>query len=146
MDHIDSFYTGGSNEPDNLQTLCKYCNKAKNTAKIDFRRSTSPLKEPLREFPKYALPSDDAARDPMQWAFYVRACFNLFYRAAAVDEVEIGQRGERFHNWSVTLHPGNDPKWLEPHLGYLSECIRRKRHAVGLTPAPQEISLLMRQG
>ena len=141
VDHIDSFYAGGSNDPDNLQTLCKYCNKAKNTVKIDFRNSVSPLKEPLRAIPVYALPSDDGARDPTQWEFDVRACFNLFYRAAAVDAVEIGQRGERFHQWHVTLHPGNDPTWLEPYLGYFIECVRKKRHGAGLTPAPQEIIL-----
>ena len=142
VDHIDSFYTGGTNSPENLQTLCKYCNRAKNTAKIDFRNPKSPLKEPLRLLAEYPFPLRDQVRDPVQWEFYIRASFNLFFRAAAVDAVEIGQRGDRFHNWVVTLHAGNRREWLDPYLGHFVECMREYRRQCGLTPAPQEITVL----
>lgn len=31
----------------------------------------------------------------------------------------IGKRGDSFYNWRIELNAGNDPRWLEPHLGIL---------------------------
>src|SRR5262249_25021157 len=36
VDHIKPRYLGGTNDPDNLQTLCKYCNQDKGIVQIDF--------------------------------------------------------------------------------------------------------------
>ena len=50
VDHINPRYLGGNNDIDNLQTLCRYCNIAKNTLEIDFRTHITPLKNPPKEF------------------------------------------------------------------------------------------------
>ena len=142
VDHIDSFYRGGTHDPDNLQTLCKHCNNSKGTVKVDFRVKKSPLKEPLRTMPEYQwCPTEEAVREPEQWEFYIRASFNLFYRAAVVATVEIGQRGERFHHWQVKIKPGNDTNWLAPFLDYFVKGIRAARENAGLSPAPQDITV-----
>lgn len=139
VDHIVPRYLGGTHDPDNLQTLCKYCNQDKGILRIDFRRLKTPLKEAPPLVPTNWTPQGEGARDTSQWEMLLRATLNLYYRCGAVSNVEIGQRGEKFHTWKVTLHAGNDPDWLDPHLSRLIEHIRQARKAAGLSPAPKEI-------
>lgn len=140
VDHIDSYYHGGTHDPENLQTLCKYCNNSKGTVKIDFRLQKTQLKESLRTMSEYHwFPSDETIRNPTEWEWYVRASFNLFYRAAVVASVEIDKHGERFHHWQVKLQPGNDPSWLAPFLNDFVKGIRDSRENAGLSATPQDI-------
>ncbi len=141
VDHIIPRYLGGNNEPDNLQTLCKYCNRNKGITQIDFRKRMTDLKEALPLLTAGRLPSSERARDVVQWEMFMRETVNMFYRCMAVSTVDIGQRGDRFHHWNLTLHYGNNPKWLSPHLAGLIERIRRTRVEAGLTPAPQKITV-----
>lgn len=139
VDHVVPRYLGGTNEPDNLQTLCKYCNRDKGICRIDFRKVKTLLKAPAAALTIGWMPSGDTIRDVFQWEMFIRCTFNFFYRCAAVAEVEIGQRGERFHTWQVTLHPGNKPEWIQPHLPGLIDRIRKAREAARLASAPSGI-------
>jgi superfamily II DNA or RNA helicase len=62
VDHIAASYLGGSNSPDNLQTLCKDCNQEKRTAEISFRNDKTLLREAPPELPELPLPLLAAAR------------------------------------------------------------------------------------
>lgn len=139
VDHIKPRYLGGTNDSDNLQTLCRSCNQDKGIKSIDFRKKKTPLKEAPSHLLETSMPSIDLVRDIRQWEMFVRATFNLFYRCTAVDTVEIGQRGEKFHHWRVTLLPGNKSDWILPHLVSLVAYIRKAREEAGLAPAPQKI-------
>lgn len=43
VDHVRSFYVGGSNQLDNLQTLCRIRNQAKGKDTVNFRVNRTPL-------------------------------------------------------------------------------------------------------
>ncbi|MGL4423131.1 MAG: DEAD/DEAH box helicase family protein [Gemmataceae bacterium] len=139
IDHVLAFRYGGNNDPDNLQTLCKFCNRAKDDVKMDFREQKSIVKEPPSEFPEIGFPTD-FARDPEEWERHLYMTINQFYRASVVASVEIGQRGERFHHWVVQLHFGNNPSWPDRYIDYYARRVRQERSAAGLTPAPQTIT------
>jgi len=141
IDHIDSFYMSGSNEENNLQTLCKTCNEVKSTIKMDFRFSKLLIKTPQQSFPMITLPVSVDIRSIEAWETHVRGCVNLYYRCQAVDTVEIGLRGDRFYHWRISLHDQIKAELIKPHLAYWAEQIREHRKSFGLTPSPDTIEV-----
>ncbi|MBK9713213.1 MAG: DEAD/DEAH box helicase family protein [Kouleothrix sp.] len=141
IDHVAPSYLGGSNAPDNLQTLCRICNNHKggiNT--INFRNHRTLLAGPPVGFPTFEMPWLANAGDPFEWEKYLRRSINFFYRCAAVDSITIRQRGQYFYNWEVYLHAGNDPEWMRAHLAILLQRIRERRGAAG-RQGPQRITI-----
>lgn len=138
-DHVRSFYFGGPNQLDNLQTLCRTCNQAKGKDTMNFRVNKTPLSIALSHFPEIAAPSGIDARKPEQWEMFLRRIVNLFYRCSAVESIEIGQRGDGFRNWKISLFEGNNEKWLDPHLKDLIDRVREARLYAGREAAPDTI-------
>ena len=142
IDHVSPRYLGLDHRPENLQTLCRVCNRLKSDRNtIDFRHQRTLLTTAPPEFPDFEdfEPPWGRAKDPFEWEIYLRRCVNFYYQRGAVEEVEIGQRGEGLRTWQIWLFQGNDPAWLAPHLPHLATQIREVREYDGLMPAPDQI-------
>lgn len=50
-------------------------------------------------------------RDVDAWKEHIRRRVNFLYQCAAVQEVEIRQRGPGARHWRVVLYPGNNARW-----------------------------------
>lgn len=141
VDHILPLHFGGTNIFDNLQTLCQSCNQAKSTIKINFLDPQTDLTAPPKELPNFEPPKGIDAADCDLWARYIRKTINFYYRCAAVHRVTIGQRGENFYTWRIELKAGNDPRWLEQHLGVLLDRIKTAKKEAGYS-FPNSIKVL----
>lgn len=143
VDHIAPRYYGGGNHIDNLQTLCKDCNgtEGKGIETISFRINQTTLTTAPSRLPTVKTPTGYHAREPEQWEMFLRRTINLFFRCAAVDVVEIRERGEKFRHWRIRLFPGNNEEWLEPHLPALIMRIRQAREMAGYVATPDQISV-----
>jgi superfamily II DNA or RNA helicase len=145
IDHISPRYHGGNHHFDNLQTLCNVCNgpspDGKEIEHISFRNNQTTLTTPPPRLPMTKTPTGNHAREPEWCEMFLRRTINLFFRCAAVDTVEIGGRGARFRHWRIRLFPGNNEKWLEPHLPELIERIRQARNKAGYEAAPDRITV-----
>lgn len=126
MDHIRPRYVGGTNDPQNLQRLCPACNALKGTVEMDFRETRSARLAPHR-FAR--LPEPLSASDRALLEQHLRQVVNLSYGAAAVQAVHIGQRGVGARHWTVTLHGGNDPAWVQGRLEELRVALNARRGA-----------------
>jgi len=143
VDHVLSNYDGGTVDMNNLQTLCRRCNNLKGTEYINFRNNKTLLSESSSKLPEsIALPGTTVANKPELWERYLRKTINFFYRCAAVQEVKIGGRGKYFHNWQITLYPGNNPQWLADYLPETLELIRERRYNAKLTPTPETLTIV----
>ncbi len=142
VDHISPSYYEVDNRFDNLQTLCKACNGpgGKGIDKISFRNNQTTLTTAPARLPTPNTPVGDQVMEPEWWNMFIRRTINLFFRCAAVDTVEIGGKGERFHHWQIRLFPGNNVNWLDPHLPGLIQRIRQAREKVG-EAAPDDIAV-----
>ena len=131
LDHITSVYHEGSNEIDNLQTLCRQCNVFKATQHISFRVSSTALTQAPATLPDPPLPASADAANAEAWDRYLKRTINFFYQCAAVDQIAIAGRGDGHYNWTVTLCSGNRPGWLKPRLASLLKRIQEVRKAGG---------------
>lgn len=133
VDHVTAKYYGGANDPDNLQTLCARCNSAKGTADFDFRASRTPLAAAPTALPD--LPSNwrGSYTDSQRFA---RRSINFFYQYGAVESALTESQHSR-RICFVHLHPGNNVRWLEPHLESLWE---------GMSAINSDIDLLVVSG
>lgn len=142
VDHVVPSYTGGTNHLDTLQTLCRTCNQAtKATDNILFRNNQTFLTAAPSESPRLLPPTGQLAKEAEQWKLFLRRWVNFFYQCAAVDAVEVGERGERLRVWTIRLFPENDPAWLAIHIESLVRQIRETRQEAGYTPAPDRITV-----
>ena len=139
VDHILSRYHGGVHQLNNLQTLCRECNRAKGTRDFNFLITHTNLSEAPSGFPELKPPSGFKAKDLELWHRYVKRVVNFSYRCAAVHAIEIGARGERHYNWIIELKPGNDPRWLKPLAKNILERVRKEREAAGFSVTPKTI-------
>lgn len=127
VDHVNPRYMGGKDSIDNLQTLCIYCNTAKNTKEIDFRFTKTNLTKPLPEIPDLKPPHNNV--DKIQnWEHYLQREINFFYCARAVKSVNVSNP----HVWNIELNEGNDPLWIKKHLRSLADNISEYRKGFGL--------------
>jgi superfamily II DNA or RNA helicase len=120
VDHIVARYHGGTNEPNNLQTLCSTCNRDKSIREMHFRR-TSTL---LGAVPPLEFPSGFASSNPDQLERDIRRTINMLFQCAAVDHIETGARGPGRREWRIHLRAGNPREWLEAYAGGIFERIR----------------------
>jgi superfamily II DNA or RNA helicase/5-methylcytosine-specific restriction endonuclease McrA len=135
VDHINPRYFGGNDNPDNLQTLCRYCNIAKNILEIDFRAKKSPLNHAPKEFKIFNSPRSNELEDKT-WIKYIKRLINQFYYSTAVKDVKINK-----NNWIVELNEGNNPEWIRPHLDELTNEIKIFRNQINLK-SPEKIIIL----
>jgi superfamily II DNA or RNA helicase/5-methylcytosine-specific restriction endonuclease McrA len=142
VDHINASYFDGSNLPDNLQTLCKDCNRAKRTSEISFRNDKTTLREAPAALPELPLPmASERLHPPTKLEPFVCRTINFLYKCSAVSSVKIGKRGDSYRDWKVRLKPGNPTGWLRPHLRTLATRIRAARKDAGLDEIPKSISV-----
>jgi ATP-dependent helicase IRC3 len=146
VDHVISVYNGGSNDMDNLQTLCATCNIAKSVHYIDFRRSRTHLTEAPAPSPRIHAPEGTRARDLVAWDEYLRRFVNFYFRCGAVEGVHIGKRGVAHQHWQVDLYTGNDEAFLQPLIPGLVATIRDARAKAGATSAPDFLEIAQQLG
>lgn len=133
VDHVNPRYFGGKDDIDNLQTLCIYCNTAKNTKEVDFRNIKSNLSEPFSHLPDLVPPESE---NIISWEHYLKRIVNFFYYASAVESVDLSNE----NMWKIKLNPGNKSSWLQPHLKDLARIISQYRGNLGLK-GPETIEL-----
>ena len=141
VDHIIPKYFDMNHKLENLQSLCRTCNRQKSDKTIDFRKQQTGLSQVPDQFPSISMLDAEYARDMDKWKMYLQRVVNFFYCCSAVAKVEIAAKGERFRVWRIVLFPGNDPEWIRPHMGAITECIRQERIEAGVTAAPEKISV-----
>ena len=142
VDHIRSRYMGGNHAIENLQTLCKECNRQKGTEFANFREHRHESRqEPPTSFPLLRVEANDEVGDADFWTRTLRRAINLYYGASAIESIKIGKKGQTFYDWSIRLLGENDARWMEPHLPRIVEEIRRIRSQAGFK-GPDGIRIL----
>jgi len=127
VDHIEPKYYGGSDDPENLQTLCNVCNGQKGTEYINFRDLKTSLTTLPSALPTFEMPGGSFVNDSERWKRFLQQTVNFFYQCGAVHEIIIHEVGYYFYHWQIRLNSGNDPKWLEPHISDLLKRIRKAK-------------------
>lgn len=118
VDHITSRHQGGTNDIENLQTLCKHCNKFKGINSIDFHETKTPLKSPKNSF-NLRLSVNKNQIEPN-----LRRSINFFYHCRALKEIEKKTGKVKNEVWNFVLHEGNDTKWILEHKALIESYIK----------------------
>ena len=126
VDHIKPKYHGGSDDIENLQTLCKVCNGLKGIEYINFRDSKTHLTTPPKALQTFEIPTGSPVNIEI-WRSFLQKTVNFFYQCGAVNEIVIHEVGYYFDHWQIRLNSGNDPRWLEPHIPGLLKLIRKSK-------------------
>jgi hypothetical protein len=130
IDHVAPSYYGGDSSLDNLQTLCRICNRTKALNTLNFHIHRTYLTSRPSHFPILDLPKEPWSCG--EWEEFLRRSINFFYRCSAVDYIRIGHRGQYFHEWYVYLYAGNEVVWLKPHLRDLVKRVNYARQEAGI--------------
>lgn len=127
IDHIVPAYLGGSSDFDQLQTLCRTCNREKAINELNFRVTRTPLSGPAG-FRALGMPTERGGTGD-DWLRYLQRSVNFFYRCAAVETITSasGDLG-----CDIILRPDIDAAWIEPHLATLNLEVTKARAADGL--------------
>lgn len=133
-DHILSAYRGGTNDIDQMQTLCKGCNKRKGTRTVFFTSQRTPLRRAPEALEHFDVPTGDEAGDRGHWDRFLRRTLNFTFQCAAVSDVKIGGKGDGYYNWTIDLMTGNSPAWLKPYVRSLVKRIQEARAEAGKPP------------
>lgn len=126
-DHILAAYRGGTNDIDQMQTLCKVCNKKKGTRRLFFTIQKTPLRKAPDALEHFDTPGGEDAGDRAHWERFMRRTLNFTFQCAAVSNVKIGGKGESYYNWTIEMMHGNSPAWIKPHLKALVARIQEAR-------------------
>lgn len=81
---------------------------------MSFRNHRTLLTAPPHGFSLPNLPRHRSALRTDDWEAYLRRTINMYYRAAAVESVQLGAKRENLRKWTVHLFAGIDPAWLTP--------------------------------
>lgn len=110
IDHILPVKLGGRTELNNLQLLCKTCNREKGTELINFLNTSIDLVSK----PKFRIITT-TANEPVECT--IKRIINFFYRATAVSDVKYHERrnGQYYSKWIIELHRDNDVELLRGH-------------------------------
>jgi ATP-dependent helicase IRC3 len=119
IDHIVPRYNGGTNEVENLQTLCRLCNQIKGIDLINFREHRATLDRQPDTFPSLRI-AESEQESTGGWEQYLRRSINFYYRCSAVKSVRFDTQPYR-----VRLYTGNNPVWLDPYLSEMLAKIRQ---------------------
>ncbi|MFO0560263.1 MAG: DEAD/DEAH box helicase family protein [Polyangiales bacterium] len=141
VDHVVPQFHGGDSSIDNLQTLCRYCNRLKSIKTASYRHSTTRLTQAPQLDLVGMLPDRDAEMSTELFEQCVRRIVNGFFQCAAVDNIKITMRGLGRREWYVNLRPGNDPRWLAPHLDAVLNAVREMQQSFRSAPLVRRIVL-----
>lgn len=121
LDHIVPIKMGGTTTLDNLQTLCKTCNKIKGTQLISFLNNVTPLSKPL---PFQLLKSNPS--EPENYS--IKRIINFFFRADVVCNIDFHQKmsGKYYYRWRIIIYYGNPLEWIIPYKQNIIEFIRNE--------------------
>lgn len=111
VDHIQARYVGGAHALENLQTLCRTCNRLKGTRTMNFL-----LREtPCRSAAQVGVSAGAAFTDqPEQLEYQLRRIINFGFECSAIDMMGTEWSARSGRVWTVTLREGNDPSWIRP--------------------------------
>ncbi len=109
IDHIKPRYYVTDNSEDNLQVLCKICNKQKGIDTIDFRKTNSPLEKEPSAFP--ALDeldnlTEEQVNNHIWWEKFLRRKTNFFYKCQALESMNILEKEEFLDSWEIFIQSG----------------------------------------
>ena len=119
IDHILPVKLGGRTELDNLQLLCKTCNREKGTELLNFLNSSIELIKPSQ----FSLIRTNA-KEPASCS--IKRIINFYFRAAAVSDVKYHERssGRNYTNWVIEIHRDNRVELLKDYEFELLRYIR----------------------
>lgn len=146
IDHIKPKFIKIDNSVENLQTLCKTCNRIKGTDEINFRVNEIKLEKSELKFPEISQISNelDIQRnnilDPEWWEKYLRRKINFIYNCDAVKSVKIPDNLDKKSNWTIKLYPGNNPEWIKPFIKKITPYIQYNRSEKNLI-GPKKIEI-----
>ncbi len=118
IDHIIPVYYGRNDNDENLQTLCKTCNRLKGIHKFNFRNPNTNLIKAPAHIPDFNMGVTVFVDDLGSWEMFIRRAINFFFGCGATKEVLMKKTGYHYVHYrcEVALHEGNDPEALEAPL------------------------------